>query len=241
MVTAQDPFEGPSAADIISAHLREAAPVPSRVNHGLVGPYGEGIDAIVARCLAKDPADRYQRMADVAQAIDALLDEPGALVITAATRSLETQRPSTTVETPVAPPVKRAASWRVPVACSLILAALAIAAIRQRVIEGPPAAGAAPAPSSDPAPSAAATAPQPDPAPVPAPAPAPLPEAAPPPEPPRASRADEPPRRTRAIVRKVRRPAPPRAVDDVAPIVVPGVGDIAVVDDEDPENVDRGD
>jgi len=60
--TGSPPFEGPGA-DVLVAHLQRPPPPPSsRVPGGAILP---AFDAIVLRCLAKKPADRYQTAADV--------------------------------------------------------------------------------------------------------------------------------------------------------------------------------
>jgi len=62
MTTGSPPFEGPGA-DVLVAHLQRPAPPPSsRTPGGAILP---AFDAIVLRCLAKKPADRYQTAADV--------------------------------------------------------------------------------------------------------------------------------------------------------------------------------
>jgi len=62
MTTGAPPFEGPGA-DVLVAHLQRPPPPPSsRVPGGAILP---AFDAIVLRCLAKKPADRYQSAADV--------------------------------------------------------------------------------------------------------------------------------------------------------------------------------
>jgi hypothetical protein len=62
VTTGSPPFEGPGA-DVLVAHLQRPAPPPSSRVPG--GAIPAAFDAIVLRCLAKKPADRYQTAAEV--------------------------------------------------------------------------------------------------------------------------------------------------------------------------------
>ena len=65
MVTGSLPFDGRTMADITSAILRDAPrPLPTQVPHGLA--------AIIRRCLAKEPAERYQAAGEVRSALETL-------------------------------------------------------------------------------------------------------------------------------------------------------------------------
>jgi len=66
LLTGRPPFEGEAPGDIISSHIREPAPTPS-TRAPDVPPE---VDALVLRCLAKAPADRYQTMNEVAAATE---------------------------------------------------------------------------------------------------------------------------------------------------------------------------
>ena len=68
MVTGQSPFIGKTTADILAAVLdREpVAPVSLRTD------VPAGLVAIIARALAKDPAQRFQSMGDVGEALRAV-------------------------------------------------------------------------------------------------------------------------------------------------------------------------
>ena len=63
MLTGQVPFDGTSYATIINAHLNTPPPAPSRL-----APLPPGLDAVVARALAKDPAQRFARAGELAEA-----------------------------------------------------------------------------------------------------------------------------------------------------------------------------
>ena len=69
LISGRPPFEGEGMGDIIAAHLRE--PAPSLVSR--MPGVAPGVDALVLRCLAKSPADRYQTMTELATAIGQML------------------------------------------------------------------------------------------------------------------------------------------------------------------------
>ena len=69
LMTGRPPFEGEGMGDIIAAHIREPAPVPS----ARAPEIPPSVDALVLRCLAKAPADRYQTMIELATAIGQIL------------------------------------------------------------------------------------------------------------------------------------------------------------------------
>jgi len=68
MVTGRTPFRGNSALSVLSAILNEDPPSPS-----LLAPtVSPDVDRLILRCLRKDPARRYQTMADLKVALDDL-------------------------------------------------------------------------------------------------------------------------------------------------------------------------
>src|SRR3954468_23522124 len=69
LLTGRPPFEGEGMGDIIAAHIREPAPVPS----SRAPEIAPGIDALVLRCLAKSPDERFQTMHELAVAIGQIL------------------------------------------------------------------------------------------------------------------------------------------------------------------------
>ncbi len=80
------PFDAEGAGEIIAMHLREPAPLLSSRAPGIPPE----LDALVMRCLAKDPAQRYASGTELAAAIGALLGTTSnvGLVSTAASGSL---------------------------------------------------------------------------------------------------------------------------------------------------------
>jgi TolB-like protein/Tfp pilus assembly protein PilF len=71
MVTGQRPFQGNTGYELSSAILREPpAPLPATVLPGL--------RAVIHRCLAKEPGQRYQRAAEVRAALQTLEAEPSS-------------------------------------------------------------------------------------------------------------------------------------------------------------------
>ncbi len=71
MLTGVLPFgaSGGSDLDVLTGHLEQVPPAPSSLCPGLPS----GLDAVIARGLAKKPEDRYRSAAEYRQAIDAVL------------------------------------------------------------------------------------------------------------------------------------------------------------------------
>ena len=77
MLTGHPPFELEGAGELIVAHLQEAPPAPSSCVPGLPA----SVDALIARCLAKAPDDRFASTGELIDAIDAsdaasVVDQP---------------------------------------------------------------------------------------------------------------------------------------------------------------------
>jgi TolB-like protein/Flp pilus assembly protein TadD len=70
------PFQGNSAAELISSILRDAPQPVTELRPEL----GSGLNPILQRCLEKDPAHRPQRAADLRDELAALRHDPGAPV-----------------------------------------------------------------------------------------------------------------------------------------------------------------
>ncbi|MBA2314572.1 MAG: serine/threonine protein kinase, partial [Chloroflexi bacterium] len=79
MLTGRRPWEGDSAAAVAMARLSGPPPSPSRVRPG-VPP---GLEAILQRAMAPDPADRYPSGAGLAEALEGWLVDQGTGVTSA--------------------------------------------------------------------------------------------------------------------------------------------------------------
>ena len=67
MLTGRPPFEGAGSGELIVSHMREAPPLAASRVPGMPPV----IDHIIQRALAKDPAQRFQSMAEMVQALAA--------------------------------------------------------------------------------------------------------------------------------------------------------------------------
>jgi serine/threonine-protein kinase len=67
LLTGQAPFRGESALSVMIAHARDAAEPPSALRPDIP----PDLERIILRCLAKDPADRYQDAASLERALAA--------------------------------------------------------------------------------------------------------------------------------------------------------------------------
>jgi len=65
MLTGRPPFTGNSTDEVLLAHLESEPPAPSRY----VAALPPAIDALLLRCLAKSPGDRYQSMTELQQVL----------------------------------------------------------------------------------------------------------------------------------------------------------------------------
>jgi hypothetical protein len=72
LLTGRPPFEGTSAADLMSKHAYDPPPPPEQ----WVPRLPRELSAILLRMMAKDPAERYQTMEEVIQALEAWLGLP---------------------------------------------------------------------------------------------------------------------------------------------------------------------
>jgi serine/threonine-protein kinase len=196
LIVGKPPFESEGVGELIAMHLREPPPRASSRATG-VPP---DVDALIARCLEKDPANRFQTARELAQAIGtAQLQAPAATARVARPEPrqavaipVENQPRGTTLSsaaaengglvTDVESPARTGRGRAIAVIAGLAVAAGAAALI---LLRGGPAGPQAPA-ASAPGPAALAPAAAPSPlqpaAPVPHPGPpAPEPSATPPP------------------------------------------------------------
>ncbi|WP_438013555.1 serine/threonine-protein kinase [Sorangium sp. So ce315] len=73
LVTAELPFQGANAVETEEMHLRAPPPLPSER-----APVSAAFDAVVRRCLAKEPADRYASVPELLAALRGAVGAPGA-------------------------------------------------------------------------------------------------------------------------------------------------------------------
>ncbi|MGE0215739.1 protein kinase domain-containing protein [Mycolicibacterium sp.] len=123
LLTGAPPFTHSNPAVVISQHLSSAPPGLAERH-----PHLAGVDPVLAKALAKDPNDRFERCADFARALAHRLTGPPAADPGATLPS----RPRTAV-----PDTPRTASSRVrpAVVVSGVLAVLLIAAIAVAIVE----------------------------------------------------------------------------------------------------------
>jgi eukaryotic-like serine/threonine-protein kinase len=69
LITGRRLFEGPTAVDVCIQHVTRAPTPPSQLAGVTIAP---ALEAILLRCLAKQPADRYASAAALADALEAL-------------------------------------------------------------------------------------------------------------------------------------------------------------------------
>ncbi len=72
LVVGVPPFSGQGVGDLIAQHLREPAPAPSSLVHGVVKP----VEDLILRCLEKDASKRFANGSALASAIAVLLADP---------------------------------------------------------------------------------------------------------------------------------------------------------------------
>ncbi|WP_437497319.1 serine/threonine-protein kinase [Sorangium sp. So ce1099] len=71
LVTAELPFQGANAVETEEMHLRAPPPLPSER-----APVSAAFDAVVRRCLAKEPADRYASVPELLAALRQAVSAP---------------------------------------------------------------------------------------------------------------------------------------------------------------------
>jgi serine/threonine protein kinase len=69
MVTGRPPFDCEAVGDYIAAHLKEPAPAPSSIADAIPPE----VDAVLARCLAKEPDQRFSSMTDLQKELEHVL------------------------------------------------------------------------------------------------------------------------------------------------------------------------
>jgi serine/threonine protein kinase len=71
-LTGRPPFLGQTAMEVMVAHARDPVPPLSQFRTDIPSD----LEAVVLRCLAKNPKDRYRDTASLARALDACADAP---------------------------------------------------------------------------------------------------------------------------------------------------------------------
>jgi serine/threonine-protein kinase len=71
--TGKLPFEGDSVMKIVMAHIQAPAPSPRRANPRIPPE----LDAVILRCMAKDPAQRYAKVSDLLRDLTVISSQAG--------------------------------------------------------------------------------------------------------------------------------------------------------------------
>jgi eukaryotic-like serine/threonine-protein kinase len=126
MLTGQPPFQGKTGVETASAILHLPAPRLPALGPTVAAETSADIQRIVDKCLAKDPADRYQGMKDV------------GVDLRAARRRLESAPQSVTTPTSAtSPPVAKRPTWIYALAGAAAVAAIAATVLyTRRPIDG---------------------------------------------------------------------------------------------------------
>jgi serine/threonine protein kinase, bacterial len=127
LLTGSPPFSSSNPAVVISQHLSAAPPAV-----GERKPELAGLDAVLAKAMAKDPKNRYERCADFARAfahrLGAALDDDGGTRLAAAV---------TPVQKPPRTTLMRPAIIVPAILAVLLVVAIAIAAMEFRRVDRP--------------------------------------------------------------------------------------------------------
>ena len=70
MLTSILPFDGPTTTDVVYKHVYKQPIPPRKVRPEAHIP--EALEQVIARCMAKKPADRFEKMSDVEHALSAI-------------------------------------------------------------------------------------------------------------------------------------------------------------------------
>ena len=126
LLLGERPFTGEALSDILLGHLQHR---PAPLRSKIPGRVSEAVDALILRCLEKDPARRFQSMAELGEAIAATLD-PDTLQIAIESGAVPTgsyltamRREASRAHRPVPPTRRRTA--RVFLGATVLVALLA--------------------------------------------------------------------------------------------------------------------
>jgi serine/threonine-protein kinase len=156
LVAGRPPFVADGSGEVIAMHLREAAPLASTRTTGV--PHA--LDEVIARCLAKDPADRFASAGELAAALRRIQpSQPPA--VTAPPPAAEPVAPAATTLSSAAMPLPRIRGGRrwIPFAAAVAVVACVAVGLSLRS-PGEPTAASTPAPPADTAPVAPDAAPE---------------------------------------------------------------------------------
>jgi serine/threonine-protein kinase len=115
------PYRADSLSVLVGAHLHQPIPRPSLLRPGIPAAF----DEVIARGMAKQPADRYSRAGDLARAaLQALSssDQGQALSLLRNSQQSAPMRPPPPAWTPPpAPPPRGRTPWLIPAAAAVVL------------------------------------------------------------------------------------------------------------------------
>jgi predicted Ser/Thr protein kinase len=127
MLTGQPPFAGETAVSIAYKHVREDPVPPSRLNEDVPAD----LDAVVLKCLAKNPANRYQTadelLADLERYLEGAPVSATPLLAMDPTEVVDRAARPTTVLPAPAVDEKRRRRWVIAAVIGILLLVLAVA------------------------------------------------------------------------------------------------------------------
>ena len=131
MVTGSPPFDGESSQEIVGKHITEPPPLASTVNAATP----QWLSAVIARCLAKKPGERYPSASAVLGALGAGPRAPAPPAVeraggrgAAVDANAETELVASGEQAEATRPIRRTRRWR-GVSTAVILVAVTLAAI----------------------------------------------------------------------------------------------------------------
>ena len=110
LISGRRPFHGEGVADLALRIAMEPIPklpedlASSGLSAGKLARMHAALDGVIGRCLARDPAQRYQSVAELALALAPFADEPEKRIASSLGRSARWSAPSIEIVDPDAPP-----------------------------------------------------------------------------------------------------------------------------------------